>query len=115
MVKATLRLKEGRLHPLGAASDEAGVNFALFSAHAQEVELCLFDDHGQHEIDGIVLPEHTDEVCHGHLPSARPGRNGRCVVSTSAEDAPAAGQYAGRASFPLEAHSSALFVGTRAD
>ena len=50
-----------------------GVNFALFSANATKVELCLFDDDGQQEIERIELPEYTDEVWHGYLPDARPG------------------------------------------
>ncbi|MET4023391.1 hypothetical protein ABIC10_008532 [Bradyrhizobium sp. S3.2.12] len=33
--------------PLGATWDGLGVNFALFSAHATKVELCLFDDAGE--------------------------------------------------------------------
>ena len=50
-----------------------GVNFALFSANATKVELCLFDAAGEREIERIVLPEYTDEVWHGYLPDARPG------------------------------------------
>jgi glycogen operon protein len=53
--------------------DGLGVNFALFSAHALKVELCLFDAAGEREIERIVLPEYTDEVWHGYLPDARPG------------------------------------------
>jgi glycogen operon protein len=67
------RLREGRPHPLGATWDGLGVNFALFSAHATKVELCLFDQDGQREIERIELPEYTDEVWHGYLPDARPG------------------------------------------
>jgi isoamylase len=67
------RLGEGLPHPLGATWDGIGVNFALFSAHATRVELCLFDDDGQHEIERIELPEYTDEVWHGYLSDARPG------------------------------------------
>ena len=62
----------GRPDPLGATWDGTGVNFALFSAHAEKVELCLFDRSGQHEEARIVLPEYTDEVWHGYLPEARP-------------------------------------------
>ncbi len=40
------RLTEGLPYPLGATWDGLGVNFALFSAHATRVELCLFDDQG---------------------------------------------------------------------
>src|SRR5579863_1277272 len=64
----------GRPDPLGATWDGKGVNFALFSAHAERVELCLFDRSGQHEDARIVMPEYTDEVWHCYLPEARPGQ-----------------------------------------
>lgn len=64
---------EGKPFPLGATWDGLGVNFAIFSASATKVELCLFDDDGQTELERIELPEYTDEVWHGYLPSARPG------------------------------------------
>ena len=67
------RVREGRPFPLGATWDGLGVNFALFSAHATKVELCLFDADGKNEIERITLPEFTDEVWHGYLPEARPG------------------------------------------
>jgi glycogen operon protein len=66
-------LREGRPFPLGANWDGLGVNFALFSAHATKVELCLFDLDGANELERIELPEYTDEVWHGYLPAARPG------------------------------------------
>jgi isoamylase len=68
------RVRSGRPYPLGATWDGAGVNFALFSAHAQMVELCLFDPSGETEIERIALPEWTDEVWHGHLPDIGPGQ-----------------------------------------
>ncbi len=67
------RITEGLPHPLGATWDGLGVNFALFSAHATKVELCLFDPNGVRELERIELPEYTDEVWHGYLPDARPG------------------------------------------
>ncbi len=69
----TSRLLEGLPHPLGATWDGLGVNFALFSANATRVDLCLFDAEGRDEIECIELPEYTDEVWHGYLPDARPG------------------------------------------
>ncbi len=63
----------GRPDPLGATWDGLGVNFALFSAHAEKVELCLFDSDGNREIERITLPECTDDVWHAYLPEARPG------------------------------------------
>ena len=67
------RVVEGLPHPLGATWDGIGVNFALFSANATRVELCLFDQEGRVELERIELPEYTDEVWHGYLPNARPG------------------------------------------
>jgi glycogen operon protein len=62
----------GRPYPLGATWDGEGVNFAIFSAHAEKVELCLFDRSGGREEARIVLSEYTDEVWHAYLPDARP-------------------------------------------
>jgi len=70
---ALLTLREGRPHPLGATFDGDGVNFALFSAHATKVELCLFDEAGERETARLALPEYTNEVWHGYLPGVRPG------------------------------------------
>src|SRR5947208_428766 len=67
------RVREGRPFPLGANWDGLGVNFALFSANATKVELCLFDIEGKQEQERIELPEYTDEVWHCYLPEARPG------------------------------------------
>jgi len=50
------------------------VNFALYSEHAEKVELCLFDISGKREIARVALPEQTDMVWHGYLPEVRPGQ-----------------------------------------
>lgn len=63
----------GRPYPLGATWDGSGVNFALFSAHAEKVELCIFDSRGARELRRVVLPEYTDQVWHGYLPEAGRG------------------------------------------
>ena len=70
---AESRIREGLPHPLGATWDGQGVNFALFSASATRVELCLFDDSGARETARIELPEFTDEIWHGYVPDVRPG------------------------------------------
>jgi isoamylase len=67
------RIQEGLPTPLGATWDGIGVNFAVFSANATKVELCLFDAGGERELERIELPEYTDEIWHGYLPDARPG------------------------------------------
>jgi isoamylase len=64
----------GRPYPLGSTWDGEGVNFALYSEHAEKVELCLFDISGKRETFRIRLPEQTDMVWHGYLPEVRPGQ-----------------------------------------
>jgi len=67
------RLLVGRPWPLGAHSDGLGINFAVFSANAERIELCLFDASGRRQLATLRLPECTDEIWHGYLPDARPG------------------------------------------
>lgn len=74
MTPGALRVWPGSPHPLGATWDGRGVNFALFSEHAERVELCLFDARGQRELHRIALPEYTDQVWHAYLPDVRPGQ-----------------------------------------
>src|SRR5438067_4668201 len=62
----------GRPFPLGATWDGEGTNFALFSEHAERVELCLFDDEGREE--RLDLVERTALNSHGHVPGVRPGQ-----------------------------------------
>jgi isoamylase len=70
-----VRVWPGNPYPLGATWTGVGVNFALFSAHATKVELCLFDSpESTRENARIALPEHTDMVWHGFLPDARPNQ-----------------------------------------
>jgi isoamylase len=65
----------GYPYPLGATWLGNGVNFALFSAHATSVDLCLFDSMEARE-ENVRIPviEHTDQVWHIFLPDVRPGQ-----------------------------------------
>ena len=67
------QLREGLPHPRGALWDGKGTNFALFSANATKVEVCLFDSSGERETARIELPEYTDQVFHGWIPDVHPG------------------------------------------
>src|SRR6266550_4705346 len=67
------RLAPGSPFPLGASWDGLGTNFAVFSAHAERIDLCLFDPSGKRQIAAFTLPECTDEVWHGYLPNAQTG------------------------------------------
>jgi len=67
------RLLPGKPYPLGARWDGLGVNFAVFSANATRIDLCLFSPTGRKEIQRLPLPECTDEIWHGYLPLAQLG------------------------------------------
>lgn len=64
-------LAAGKPSPLGASYDGKGVNFTLFSAHAERVELCVFDAQGNEQ--RFDLPARTGNIWHGWLPAAGPG------------------------------------------
>ncbi|HEY2135699.1 MAG TPA: glycogen debranching protein GlgX, partial [Xanthobacteraceae bacterium] len=100
-------LREGSPHPLGATWTGLGVNFALFSAHATKVELCLFDEFGDKELERIALPEFTDEVWHGFVPDARPGTIYAYRVHGPYE--PAAGMRFNPHKLVLDPYAKALF------
>ena len=74
MTESSVRVWPGLPVPLGATWDGSGTNVALFSAHAEKVEFCLFDDEGRREIARVPLPEFTHEIWHGYLPDVRPGQ-----------------------------------------
>jgi glycogen operon protein len=73
MASITSQLTRGVPYPLGATWDGLGVNFAVFSANAEHIDLCLFDPSGRRQITQMTLPECTNEVWHGYLPNARTG------------------------------------------
>jgi isoamylase len=70
-----MNLRPGRPYPLGATWDGLGVNFAIFSEHATNVELCLFDSADAiRESHRVALPEQTDQIWHGYIPGILPGQ-----------------------------------------
>lgn len=70
-----MKSKPGRPYPLGATWEGAGVNFAIFSEHAEKLELCLFNSaDDKAESQRIPLTERTDQVWHCYLPSILPGQ-----------------------------------------
>jgi glycogen operon protein len=62
----------GRPFPLGATWDGEGTNFAIFSEHAERVELCLFDDDG--EETRVEMRERRALNWHTYLPGVGPGQ-----------------------------------------
>lgn len=70
---AKFQVFPGFSHTLGATWDGAGVNFALFSAHAERVELCIYDPTGRRERARVTLSDCTNQIWHGYLPDVVPG------------------------------------------
>ena len=52
---------------MGAHFDGEGVNFAVFSANASKIELCLFSEDGTREVQRITVPERTGDIWHGFI------------------------------------------------
>jgi len=70
-----MRIWPGRPYPLGATWDGQGVNFAVYSEFATQIDLCLFDSvDATRESHRIPLPEYTDLVWHGYIPDLSPGQ-----------------------------------------
>lgn len=67
-----VELAPGLAAPLGAYYDGKGINFTLFSAHATQVELCLFD--AQYRETRLPLPARSGDIWHGYLPGGEPGQ-----------------------------------------
>jgi len=68
-----LQLLDGRHEPMGAHPRDGGVNFAVFSEHAQRIELCVFDASGSQELKRYALSGPRDGIFHGFLPDVGPG------------------------------------------
>jgi glycogen operon protein len=68
----SLALEFGRHEPMGAHARDGGVNFAVFSEHAEAIDLCLFDEQGKERRLRLFGP--SDGVFHGFLPGAQPGQ-----------------------------------------
>lgn len=58
--------------PLGATADASGVNFALFSANAQRVELCLINGDEQ---TTVPIKHCTNQIWHMHVDNVKVGQH----------------------------------------
>ena len=59
---------------LGVTCEPGGATFALFSAHAEKIELCLFDEKGERELARLKLPSRSGDHWHGFVPGVGPGQ-----------------------------------------
>jgi isoamylase len=71
---AAAKISSGKAYPLGATYDGKGVNFALFSANAEKVELCLFDKTGTNELSRVAITENEHNIWHVYLQGIEPGQ-----------------------------------------
>jgi glycogen operon protein len=101
-----MRVWPGRPAPLGATWDGEGTNFALFTAHATGVELCLFDRPDAAESARIAFTDVTDGVWHAYLPDVRPSQ---CYgYRVHGPHAPAAGHRFNPAKLLLDPYARAI-------
>src|ERR687897_1742361 len=107
-VATGVRVRPGSRFPLGATWDGIGTNFSLFSQHATQVELCLFDDAGQNE-QCVPLREVSSHVWHGYLPGIGPGQRYGYRVDGPWE--PEAGHRFNRAKLLVDPYARALTGG----
>ncbi len=68
------KAQPGKSYPLGSTYDGKGVNFALFSANAEKIELCLFDESGSQELERYQITENSNNIWHIYLPLVKPGQ-----------------------------------------
>ncbi|MEO6300581.1 MAG: glycogen debranching protein GlgX, partial [Paracoccaceae bacterium] len=64
----------GLAWPMGASVDSQGVNFAVFSANAHLIELCLFSDDGRKEVARMLFHDRDGDVWHMRVDGMGPGQ-----------------------------------------
>ncbi len=57
----------GQPWPMGATLTGDGVNFAVFSAHAEGIELCLFSPDGRKELSRLPMRDRDGDIWHIHV------------------------------------------------
>ena len=72
--RTTRKISAGKYYPLGATPHPDGVNFALYSRHADAVFLLLFDRPDAPPSDVIRLEQRTRYVWHVFVHGLQPGQ-----------------------------------------
>lgn len=68
------RIGNGNAEKPGAHHDGHGVNFAVYSRHAEKIDICLFSDDGKTETARFTLPARTGDMHHGYVAGLKPGQ-----------------------------------------
>jgi isoamylase len=106
MAKLKSKILPGAPFPLGATFDGKGTNFALFSAHATGVVLCLFGGRKGGDEIRIPLVERTELTWHAYLPGVGPGQ--RYGYRVSGPYDPPAGHLFNPAKLLLDPYARAI-------
>ena len=69
-----IKPQKGKIFPLGSNYDGQGVNFALFSANATKVELCLYNNTGTEETGRFEILENESNVWSMYISGVKPGQ-----------------------------------------
>ncbi len=99
-----MRIPHGASEPLGVTLDETGANVAVYSAHAEEIHLCLFDESGVET--RVRLPARSGDVFHGHIEGLKEGQ--RYGLRAYGSDAPHEGQRFNGAKLLVDPYALAL-------
>ena len=68
------KFSDGKAYPLGSTCDSNGVNFAVFSANAEKIELCLFNENGVKELERYELTAHENNIWHIYIEGLKAGQ-----------------------------------------
>ncbi|HEY8072415.1 MAG TPA: glycogen debranching protein GlgX, partial [Methylocystis sp.] len=68
------RITQGNPEPLGLTLTATGVNVAVFSTSARAIDLCLFDEAGDVEVERVRIGHRTGDVFHAHVEGVTEGR-----------------------------------------
>ncbi len=99
-------VSQGSPEPLGATPDQHGVNFAVFSANATGIDICLYDETGEREVARIALAERSGDVWHGHIAGVTEGA--RYGLRAHGPFTPAAGHRFNPAKLLLDPYAAAI-------
>ncbi|MCA9832529.1 MAG: glycogen debranching protein GlgX [Thermomicrobiales bacterium] len=69
----TQKIRPGSARPLGATIVDGGTNFAVYSANATQIDICLFAEDDEKPTQVFTLPERTERVFHGFIPGVGEG------------------------------------------
>lgn len=72
--RTSRKISAGKYYPLGATLQDDGVNFAIYSKHAREVFLLLFDRPDGQPTDSIRLEQRSRYIWHVFVHGIRPGQ-----------------------------------------